>query len=327
MAIYDHLEFRHIVYIMAIADQGSFSRAADKVHVAQSALSQQISDLEDLYGVRFFNRGRHGAVLTPEGQSFCNFGQQMLELREEAINSIKAVRETTSKPFRLGFSQFVEHGVLHTVSQAYRELFPEGEVLAEGNDNDELLRRLKSGELDAALVTLPLGFGGLSAQPVMHERMVVLIRKDDPLAEQSELSSSDLTGKLAIFSDPRHHLSAHTKLLEMLEEQNIQPKITTPTFNFEHIQWMVSERMCLALVRENEVLRDTLTTRQIANVTWTIDSAIVYRQEDRQGALSLLLKDLSRRFPGTDIKPRRRQPQSVIAEELPFESGYRKKNA
>jgi DNA-binding transcriptional LysR family regulator len=326
MSIYDHLEFRHFVYINAIADEGSFSRAADKVHVAQSALSQQVSELEEIYGVRFFDRGRHGAVLTPEGQCFYNFGQQILDLREEAINSIQAVRQTASRPFRLGFSQFVEHFVLQTVSQAYRELFPSGEVKPEGDDTDELLKRIKSGHLDAALVTLPLSFDGLSAQPVMHERMVVLLCKDDPLAEKNELSSSDLTGRLAIFSDPRHHPSAHTKLLQMLAEQNIQPKIFSPTFTFEHIQWMVCEHMCLALVRENEVLRDGLTTRPIQGVSWTIDSAIVYRQADRSGALSLLLRDLARRFPVADAKPKKKLPQSVIEDELPFDAASSKKS-
>ncbi len=319
MAIYDYLEFRHFVYIVAIADEGSFSRAAEKLHVAQSALSQQISDLEDLYRTRFFDRGRHGATLTPEGQSFYNFGTQLLELREEAVNSIEAVRETASRPFRLGFSQFVEHAVLKTVSRAYHELFPNGEVQPEGNDTDELLSKVVSGTLDAALVTLPMDGDGLFAQQIMHERMVVLLRGDDLLAAKEYLDPSDLTTRLAIFSDPRYHPSAHAKLLQMLAEENIVPKIVAPTFNFDHIQWMVCEGICMALVRENEVVRPSLTTRPIHGVNWTIDSAIVYRQKDRHGALSLLLKDLARRFPIEDARLRRKSSDSESQNDLPFD--------
>jgi DNA-binding transcriptional LysR family regulator len=320
MSIYDHLEFRHLKYIMAVAEEGSFTKAAERVHVVQSNLSKQISEIEDLYSVTLFKRGnRGGATLTESGQSLYNFARQLVDLREEAVNSIQAVQQISSRPFRLGFSQYVEHLVLQTVSRAYRELFPKGEVVAEGDDTDVLLDRVQKGELDAALVTLPLGLEGLCEQPVMHERMVVLICKDDALATKEDLSVEDLNNRLAIFSDPRHHPSAHARLLEMLEDQSIHPKVMAPNFNFEHIQYLVSEHMCIALIRENEVLRDSLTTRPIRGVSWTIDSAIVFRPNDKRGALSLLLRDLTRRFPVADAKLRKKPPQSASAETLPFD--------
>lgn len=320
MSIYDHLEFRHLRYIIAVAEEGSFTKAAERVHVVQSNLSKQISEIEDLYNVTLFKRGnRGGATLTEAGQSLYNFSQQLVDLREEAVNSLQAVQQISSRPFRLGFSQYVEHLVLQTVSRAYRELFPKGEVVAEGDDTDLLLRRVQKGELDAALVTLPLSFEGLCAQPVMHERMVVLLCKDDALAAKDELSAEALDHRLAIFSDPRHHPSAHARLLEMLEQESIHPKVMAPNFNLEHIQYLVSEHMCMALIRENEVLRDSLTTRPIKGVSWTIDSAIVYRPNDKRGALSLLLRDLTRRFPVADAKPRKKPPQSDISAALPFD--------
>lgn len=320
MSIYDHLEFRHLKYIIAIADEGSFTRAVDRVHVVQSNLSKQVCELEELYGAAFFHRNpRGGVTLTEAGRNLYNFARQLMELREEAVNSLYAVQETYSRPFRLGFSQYVEHKVLHAVTSAYKDLFPQGSVTAEGDDTDILLQRVLCGELDAALVTLPLGCDGLGEQAVLHERMVILLRKDDPLARFDELEAGQLNNRLAIFSDPRHHPSAHARLLEMLAEQGIQPKVTAPNFNFEHIQWMVSEKMCLALVREGELIRGDLTTRSIEGVDWTIDSAIVFRPTDRKGALSLLLRDLSRRFPTVDPRGKRKPAQSTSFVELPFD--------
>ncbi|HEX2918742.1 MAG TPA: hypothetical protein VHN81_09485, partial [Edaphobacter sp.] len=84
-----------------------------------------------------------------------------------------------------------------------------------------------------------------------------------------------------------------------------------PTFNLEQIQWMVEQQMCIALIREHEVLHESLTTRPIKGVRWTIDSAIIYRQTDTHGAISLLLRDLARRYPDADVEVRRRHPQSV----------------
>ena len=188
--------------------------------------------------------------------------------------------------------------------------FPRADIEPETGDTDDIINRLIAAELDAALVTLPIMPDGYHVQPVMHEPLVVCIRKDDPLAHRDELPSEELNSRLAIFSDPRHHPRAHERLLEMLKAQGITPKIAKPTFNSEHVQWMVRQRMCVALIRQSEPLHNDLTTRPIQGVKWTIDSAIAYREEHDQHALPLLLRDLEKRFsvaePAAEKKPPRR---------------------
>lgn len=314
MSIYDYLEFRHLRFIVTIAEQRNMTRAAERLNVVQSNLSKQIGEIEELFHVKLFIRVHNGVQLTSAGQSFYNLARQLLELREEAVNSLQAVQEAETRSFRLGFSQFVEHAVLQTVSEAYRQLFPKGSIELEGDDTDALLKRLQRAELDAALITLPFSIDDLYAQPLMHERMLVCLRRDDPLASNEELDPSNLNGKLGIFSDSHHHPTAHARLLEMLAQKSIVPRAFSPTFNLEQIQWMVEQRMCVALIREHEILHDTLTTRPIKGVRWTIDSAIIYRPKDKHGALSLLLRDLARRFPHSDSESRRKAPPSIIQE-------------
>ena len=327
LSIYNYLEFRHLRFIVAVAEELNMTRAAEQLNVVQSNLSKQVSDIEELFHVKLFIRVRNGVQLTSAGQSFYIRAKQLLELREETINSLQAVQDAETKPFRLGFSQFVEHAVLQTVSQAYRDMFPKGIVSLEGDDTDSLLRRLKAGELDAALITLPFNIADLCAQALFHERMVVLVCKDDPLANKHELDGDDLNGRLGIFSDAHHHPVAHARLLDMLSEQGIVPRTFSPAFSMEQIQWMVGQRMCVALIREHEVLHDSLTTRPIKGVEWTIDSAIIYRQSDNHGAISLLLRDLARRFPDADAEKRPKPPRS--AQEAPrlFEEHNMRKKA
>jgi DNA-binding transcriptional LysR family regulator len=215
------------------------------------------------------------------------------------------------RPFRLGFTPFIEHQVISTVCDAYRDLFPKGSIHPENGDTEDVIRRLRAAELDAALVTLPVLPDGYCIQPVMHEPLVVCVRKDDPLAQQNELPAESLNGRLAIFSDPRHHPRAHQRLLEMLEGQEIIPKISNPTFNSEHVQWMVRERLCIALIRQSEPLHEDLTTRPIEGVNWTIDSAIAYREEHDQEALPLLLRDLEKRFSVAEPSSPKKPPQRV----------------
>ena len=199
----------------------------------------------------------------------------------------------------MGFTPFVEQHVIGTVCRAYKEIFPRALVMPQNGDTEDLVERLKARELDATLVTLPLGADGVVVQPILRDSLVVCIRKDDPLAGEDALNTGDLNGRLGIFSDPRHHPRAHGRLLEMLAEHGIKTRISNPTFNAEHVQWMVREHLCVALVREHEPLHEELTTRPVRGVSWTVDSAIVYPAEGRQKTLPLLIHELQRRLSTT----------------------------
>ncbi len=336
MSVYDHLEFRHLVYIVAVAETGSFTAAALSVHVAQSAISRQIGEIEDIFHIRIFQRvERKGkgkrkvhriAKLTVSGESLLGFAQRLLGMRKEIIEVVQGIEQSALRPLRLGFTPFVEPHVLETVTHAYRDLFPRGEIEPESGDTEALVEQLRSGEIDAALVTLPIASDGVAVQPVMHEKLVVCLRKDDPLAQHEALAPEQLSGQLGIFSDPRHHPRAHARLLEMLAEQGITPRISNPTFNAEHVQWMVKHRICLALIRKHEPLDEELTTRPIRDVNWTVDSALVYKPELRQMALPLLLGELERRFPVAGMqRPAGSGERHKPAQgSLPFAGGSRK---
>lgn len=99
MSIYDHLEFRHLKYILAIAEEGTFTAAAARVHVAQSALSRQIRELEDVLGVQIFEPG--SSALTSAGQSLLRFAPQLLEMRRELVDALQALHHASLQPFRL----------------------------------------------------------------------------------------------------------------------------------------------------------------------------------------------------------------------------------
>lgn len=202
MSVYDNLEFKHFASIIAIAEEGTFTAAALRIPLAQSALSRQIRELEDALGIKIFEREYDGSTLTPAGESLLRFGRELLQTRVEIVSAVQAIHQAAMQPFRLGFTPFIEHDVIATVCDAYRELFPKGHICPENGDTDVVIGRLNAGELDAVLVTLPLVPDGYCIQPIMHEPLVVCIRKDDPLAQLDELPPDALNGRLAIFSDP-----------------------------------------------------------------------------------------------------------------------------
>jgi len=306
----EHLEFRLLKYIVAVADNGSFTAAAQRLHVAQSSLSTQIGQLEDVLGIRIFDR-EHGNTLTPEGKVLVRYAREGLRTRERIVQTVQAIHAGRLMPLRLGFTTFVHKTLLKSVSDLYKELLPESEFIPESGDTDELTNRVREDSLDAALVTLPIMDVGLETNVVERERLVVCMRSDDPLADADAVPPSALDGRISIFTYQRHHPTAYARIVEMFGKIGVTLRPSKPTLNIDHIQWMVKERVCYSLIRADLPVVNGVVTRPIAGVDWTIDTAFVAKAEHENPALSWFVEELVRHFNATPEIPAKKPVISV----------------
>lgn len=302
MSIYDHLEFRHLKYILAIAESGTFSAAAASIPISQSSLSRQVQEIEDVFGIRIFDRDTAGTALTEVGELLVRCSRELLETRAEIVRTSQAVQQATAEPFRLGFTPLIHGRTLAEVCGVYRRLFPRGQIYPECEDSTALIKQLHSGDLDAGLMTLPVDSGTFRIQPLTTDPLMACIRKDDPLAENREIPPSDLKDRLWVFGSPGT-ARLDSVLMERLKEQGIEARIASAKLSGEHIQSMVEEGICIALIRVPAVLSQQLTTRPIAGLNWSIDSVFLCKAETARHGLPLLLRALERR-----IRPSRAEP-------------------
>lgn len=301
MSVEAHLEFRLLKYILALAEAGTFTAAAANLHVAQSAISAQITGLEDVLHVKLFDRNRNNA-LTLEGAILVNFARDALQGRKDVIAAIHAVRAGALLPLRLGFSPLIEKDLLGTVTQIYRKLLPNCAVELSGEKTDELEEGVQKGALDAALVTLPIGDDKLHVQLLTREPLRVCLREDDPAAQSKAVPVSALHNKLSLFAYPVNHPLAYAQLLEALDEFGVTPRPSKPTLMMDHVQLLIQQEQCVALVRQNCQLLNGLVARPIAGVNWTIDSAIISKTDRPHPAVPLLLRELTKQFsPAIEI--------------------------
>jgi DNA-binding transcriptional LysR family regulator len=306
----EHLEFRLLKYIAAVADAGSFTAAAQRLHVAQSSLSTQIGQLEDVLGIRIFDRQR-GLALTPEGKVLIRYAREGLKTRERIVRTVQAIGAGKLTPLRLGFTPFVEKTLLKSVTDLYKELLPESEFIPESGDTDELTNRIRQDSLDAAIVTLPIMDEELETNVIERERLVICMRSDDPLTESDTIPPDALDGKVSIFTYQRHHPTAYTRIVRMLGEIGITLRPCKPTLNIDHIQWMVKEGVCYSLIRASQSLMNGLVTRPIAGVDWTIDSAFVTKAEHENPVLSWFIEELTKHFRTMPETPAKKPVASV----------------
>jgi DNA-binding transcriptional LysR family regulator len=292
----EHLDFRLLKYIVAIAEAGTFTAAAARLHLSQSALSTQVRTLEDNLGIKIFDR-EHGTALTPEGKVLVRYGREGLRTRDHIVQTIQAIHAGRMTPLRLAFTSFVLNPLLKTVSDLYRELIPDSDIFPESGDTEEAIVRLRDGDCDAALVTLPTNGEGLNITILERERLVVCMRNDDPLAVYEAVPASALNEKISVFTYQKHHPVAYERLIQMFAELGVTTRPCKPTMNVDHVQWIVKEGGCYSLIRAGRHLAPGLIARPIAEAEWTIDTAIVCQTDHRNPALSLLIEELTKKYP------------------------------
>jgi DNA-binding transcriptional LysR family regulator len=288
----DLVEFRHLKYIAAIAETLNFTRAAERLFLAQPSLSKQIKDLEDGIGIQIFVRHHDGVRITAAGQMIVSYAIEAVKSRNEIIQAARAVHCGEIPPLKIGFSCFVQQDVLRTLSNAYVSLFPGCPMQFSGGDPAQILRRMEEKSLDAAVLPLPISGEQWTVEQVASAPLVVCMRADDPLAQQIEIQPSELAKRLKIFRNPEAHPEAHARLLEMLAEIGIQPDVACLATTPADIQWMVQYGSGLALIDQKTPLDPSLATRPIANVNWTAETAFVHPLIAEHPALPILIRHL-----------------------------------
>ena len=311
--MFDLVEFRHLKYIAAIAETLNFTRAAERLFLAQPSLSKQIKDLEDAIGIQIFVRHHDGVRITPAGQMIVSYAIEAVKSRNEIIQAARAVHCGEIPPLRIGFSCFVQQDVLRSLSDAYASLFPGCPMQFSGGDPAQILRRMEEKSLDAAVLPLPISGEQWTVEPVASAPLVVCIRADDPLAQQIEIQPSELAKRLKIFRNPDAHPEAHARLMELLTEIGIKSDVACLAATQADIQWMVQSGSGVALIDQKTPLDSSLTTRPIANVNWTADTAFVHPVCAEHPALSVLIRHF-RKVNG--IKPAKHTPRRKHANDL-----------
>jgi DNA-binding transcriptional LysR family regulator len=161
------MTLQQLQYFLAAVEHGSFSAAADALHMAQPSLSEQVRRLEAELGVELFVRVGRGLVLTEAGQTLRSHAERVVADAEEARESVLAVRELKGGTVSLGMFGDAPYYLLTEVIEEFRSRHPDVRVRVVGQNSSEVADALRAGELEAALIALPVDDTGLDVRPIM----------------------------------------------------------------------------------------------------------------------------------------------------------------
>jgi len=182
------MELRQLKYFVAIADSGSFSKAAARVFVAQSALSHQVAQLEGELGASLFVRSRRGVELTDAGQRFFPHAVSILRQAEEALHSARSTSDEPRGKVVFGIPHSASSALALPLLKAVHQRFPQIELELTEELTGNLTRQLRTGQINLAVLFDDGHLGGFTCQHLLSEQLC-LIEPAGPSATQASTTT------------------------------------------------------------------------------------------------------------------------------------------
>ena len=274
---------RMLEYLLAVADERNFRRAAQAAHVSQPTLSQQIRLLEDRLGVTLVDRGSGEAALTPIGREIAERARRIVrEVADLKYVARIARNEAGAGILRLGSSPTIGPYLLPRIVAGLHAALPRLRLHIREGIPDDLLTALANGDIDLLLAPLPLSGGGLHVERVMVEPLRLVAPVDHPLAAQRRVSAGQLADHAVLSLGRRHHL--HREVAHICAALRM-----TLLYDYEGTSLDTLHQMCASglgltilpeLYLQSEVGgRSGVTVLEIEDFTMTRDIALLWRRD------------------------------------------------
>jgi LysR family hydrogen peroxide-inducible transcriptional activator len=191
-------------YIVAVARERHFGRAAEACFVSQPTLSVAVKKLEEELGVALFERGPGEVSITPPGQRIVEQAQRVLEEASRIKEIAAAGRDPLAGPLRLGAIYTIGPYLLPKLIPILRKSAPSMQLLIQENFTHRLAEALKSGEVDAILIALPFEEPGIATQALYDEPFMVAVPKGHPWEQRKRVTSEELTNESLLLLGEGH---------------------------------------------------------------------------------------------------------------------------
>lgn len=198
------MTLKELQYLVALADQGRFVRAAEACHVGQPTLSTQLKKLEDYLGVTLFERNKHHLIPTPVGEEIIERARIALDVVEQIRQIARQCDDPMDGSLRLGVIPTLGPYLVPHLLPAIRRSSPKLRLFLREDLTANLLDRLRHGRLDALILALPMGGDDLEAMPLFREAFCVALPAGHPLQHKEQIDEDELADLKVLLLEEGH---------------------------------------------------------------------------------------------------------------------------
>jgi LysR family transcriptional regulator, hydrogen peroxide-inducible genes activator len=200
------LKLKDLRYLVALADERHFGRAAAKCFVSQPTLSTQLRKLEEYLGVQLIERRPRKVSLTEAGEEIALRARSMLESGDAIVATALTRRDPLAGQLRVALLPTIGPYLLPRVALKIRKALPRLDLMLYEYQTGPLLERLHHGDIDVGILALPIHEDGLVSRELYHEPFVAAVPADHPLASRARVHAEDLQGETLLLLEDGHCL-------------------------------------------------------------------------------------------------------------------------
>lgn len=232
------VELRHLRYFVAVAEELHFGRAAERLHLAQPPLSQQIRRLEEMLGYPLFTRTSRAVHLTSAGEVLLQRARRTLRSVREDLEEVRSVGRGEVGFLKVGFVSSIVLTALPGMLGKYRRQHPLVNLQLNEFYTSGVMRALERGTLDAGFLRDGGPAEGLVVETLFQEAFVAVVPVEHALATRKTISASDLRDEPFVFFSPTAGSRAYEKPMSLCEEHGFRPRVVQ-----EGSQWLTVLRL------------------------------------------------------------------------------------
>ncbi|NBH83258.1 LysR family transcriptional regulator [bacterium C-53] len=217
------METRLLQYFLAVAEEQSITKAAEYLHISQPTLSKQMMDLEENLGRQLLVRGRKKVTLTEDGTFLRGRAQEIISLMDKTESAFRENEQSIAGDVYIGCGEYRSTFSIMQIIRSIQEEYPDIRFHIFSSNADAIIERLDKGLLDMGFLLAPEIIPRYDYQKLpLHEAWGILMRKDSPLANQTDISLPELAG-LPLIMPSQTSNSGHlsTSFAEAMTKPNI----------------------------------------------------------------------------------------------------------
>ncbi len=242
------LKLKDLRYLVAVADQRHFGRAAAQCHVSQPTLSAQLKKLEESLGVQLIERAPNNVSLTEAGEQIVARARRILEATDEVVTLARTQKDPLGGRLRVALLPTIGPYLLPHVAPAVRKALPRLELRLYEYQTGTILEKLHNGELDAGILALPVDLNGLEVRELYREPFTLAVPERHPLAARDSVKVADLKGETLLLLEEGHCL--RDQALEVCSRVGTRDQADFRATSLETLRQMVATGAGVTLLPE-----------------------------------------------------------------------------
>jgi DNA-binding transcriptional LysR family regulator len=242
----DQTRIRDLELLLVLNEEGNMTRAATRVGISEPALSKQLRKLEQRLRLKLFERGNGGVVTTASGQAFMAHAYDCFHVFHRAVNEAHDSQFGEQNRLRIGASSYLSNGWLERLQSVEFRSHRKVSIEMVTGFTFDMLGRLRSGEIDVALVESPPGNAVVSSVRVANDPFMIVMLREHPLAGMKSVELGDVAEFAWVFFERRVHPNLHDGILRRMQQKNLHPRIRHHVTQADQVPVILGEDSAIA---------------------------------------------------------------------------------